>query len=123
MLMEPAREQMKSVLVIGCGKEYLLALDSEDFSTLYPGMMRYVLTSQGGGRPLAVFRTNTFEYSPLSLLAARTMAQKKAAEWEQDLLTVPSGIFQNEPAEPVRRQQGPATDLVIIQGSTRPERR
>jgi multimeric flavodoxin WrbA len=121
MLMEPAREPLKSVLVKGGVREYLLTLDSEDFSALYPGMVRYVLTVREGDRPLAVFRTNTFECSPLSPLAARTTAQKKAAEWEQDLATDPSGIFRNYAAEPVRRPRGPVTDLVIIQGSPRPD--
>ena len=121
MLMEPARQPLKSVLVKGREAEYLLTLDREDFSALYPGMVRYVLAVREGDRLRAVFRTNTFEYSPLSPLAAGTAAHKKAAEWEQDLATDPSGIFRDEPAEPVRRPPGPATDLVIIQGSPRPD--
>ena len=121
MLMEPAREPLKSVVVKGGEAEYLLTLDREDFSALYPGMVRYVLAVREGDRLRAVFRTNTFEYSPLSPLAAGTAAHKKAAEWERDLATDPSGIFRNEPAEPVRRPPGPATDLVIIQGSPRPD--
>lgn len=121
MLMEPAREQMKNVLVKSGEAEYLLTLDREDFSALYPRMVRYVLAIREGDRLRAVFRTNTFEYSPLSPLAAETAAQKKAAEWEQELATDPAGIFRNDPAEPARRQPGPATDLVIIQGSPRPD--
>jgi multimeric flavodoxin WrbA len=121
MLMEPARQPLKSVLVKGGEAEYLLTLDREDFSALYPGMVRYVLAVREGDRLRAVFRTNTFEYSPLSPLAAGTAAHKKAAEWEQDLATDPSGIFRNLPAEPVRRPPGLATDLVIIQGSPRPD--
>jgi len=121
MLMEPAREPLKSVLVKSGEAEYLLTLDREDFSALYPRMVRYVLAIREGDRLRAVFRTNTFEYSPLSPLAAETAAREKAAEWEQDLATDPAGIFRNEPAEPARRQPGPATDLVIIQGSPRPD--
>lgn len=121
MLMEPAREPLKNVLVKSGEAEYLLTLDREDFSALYPRMVRYVLAIREGERLRAVFRTNTFEYSPLSPLAAETAAREKAAEWEQDLATDPAGIFRNEPAEPARRQPGPATDLVIIQGSPRPD--
>jgi multimeric flavodoxin WrbA len=121
MLMEPARVQIRSVQVRGGETEYLLTLDREDFSALYPGMVRYVLAVREGDRLHAVFRTNTFEYSPLSPIAAETAAQEKAAGWEQEMATDSSGIFRNYPAEPARRPLGPATDLVIVQGSPRPD--
>ena len=50
MLMEPAREQLKSVLVKGREAEYLLTLDREDFSAIYPRMVRYVLAVREGDR-------------------------------------------------------------------------
>jgi multimeric flavodoxin WrbA len=121
MLMEPARELLKSVLVKGGEKEFLLTLEREDFSALYPRMVRYVLTVREGKRLRAVFRTNTFEYPPLSPLAAESAAREKAARWERELKTDPSGIFQNYPAEPARQPPGPGADLVIIQGSPRPD--
>jgi len=121
MHMEPAREPLKSVLVKSAGGEFFLTLDREDFSALYPGMVRYVLAVREGDRLRALFRTNTFEYSPLSPLAAETAAQKKAALWEQGLATDPAALFRNYPAEPARKPQGPGTDLVIIQGSPRPD--
>jgi multimeric flavodoxin WrbA len=121
MLMEPAREPLKRELVKSGEKEYLLTLDREDFSALYPGMVRYILAVREGDRLRAVFRTNTFEYSPLSPLAAGTAAQEKASTWEQELAADPAGIFRNYPAEIQKKPQGPATDLVIIQGSPRPD--
>jgi multimeric flavodoxin WrbA len=121
MLMEPARETLKSVLVKGSSGEYLLTLDREDFSALYPRMMRYVLAVREGDRLRALFRTNTFEYSPLNPLPAETAAQEKAAEWERELAADSSAIFRNYPAEPPERPHGPAVDLVIIQGSPRPD--
>jgi multimeric flavodoxin WrbA len=121
MLMEPAREQLKSVIIRSGAEEYFLTLDREDFSALYPRMIRYVLAVREGDRPRAVFRTNTFEYSPLNPLAAGTAAQEKATLWEQELATDPSGIFRNYPVETARKPQGPVTDLVIIQGSPRPD--
>ena len=121
MLMEPARVQIRSVPVRGGETTYLLTLDREDFSALYPGMVRYVLSVREGDRLRAVFRTNTFEYSPLSPLAAETAAGEKAAVWEQEIAKDPSGIFLNYPPGPARRPQGPATDLVILQGSPRPD--
>jgi hypothetical protein len=98
--MEPAREPLKSVLVKGGERTYLLTLDREDFSALYPGMVRYVLAVREGDRLCAVFRTNTFEYSPLSPLAAETAAREKAVQWEQELATDPSVIFRNYPSFP-----------------------
>ena len=120
MHMEPAREQLKSVLVTNGEGEYLLTLDREDFSALYPGMVRYVLSVREGDRLCAIFRTNTFEYSPLSPPAADPAAQEKAVQREQELATDPSGIFRNYPVTPARPQQE-AADLVIIQGSPRPD--
>jgi multimeric flavodoxin WrbA len=119
--MEPAREPLKSVLVKGGERTYLLTLDREDFSALYPGMVRYVLAVREGDRLCAVFRTNTFEYSPLSPLAAETAAREKAVQWEQELATDPSGIFRNYPSLPARQSLKAAADLVIIQGSPRPD--
>jgi multimeric flavodoxin WrbA len=121
MLMEPAKEPLKSVLVKGSSGEYLLTLDREDFSALYPRMVRYVLAVREGDRLRALFRTNTFEYSPLNPLPAETAAQEKAAEWERELAADSSAIFRNYPAEPPERPHGPAVDLVIIQGSPRPD--
>jgi multimeric flavodoxin WrbA len=121
MLMEPVRDVLKSVPVRSGSREYLLTLDREDFSATYPRMVRYVLAVREGDRPRAVFRTNTFEYSPLSPLAAETAAEEKASAWVQDLATNPDGIFRNYPAETARNPLKTATDLVIIQGSPRPD--
>jgi multimeric flavodoxin WrbA len=119
--MEPARGQLKSVQIRSGAQEYLLTLDREDFSAIYPHMERYVLAVREGDRPRAVFRTNTFEYSPLSPLAAETAALEKASAWEQDLAANPEGIFRSYPAGPARKPQAPAADVLIIQGSPRPD--
>ena len=65
MLMEPAREQIRSVPVRGGETAYLLTPDREDFSALYPGMVRYVLSVREGDLLRAVFRTNTFLVFPV----------------------------------------------------------
>ncbi len=119
--MEPVREVLKNREVSRGGKEYLLTLLREDFSLLYPGMVRYILSLREGENLRAVFRTNTFEYSPLSPLAAGTVAEEKAALWEQELESDPEEIFRAFPAIPARRPPGPSADLVIIQGSPRPD--
>ncbi len=117
--MEPAREQLRRTVIRHGADEYFLTLDREDFSALYPGMVRYILAVREHGRIRAIFRTNTFEYSPLNPLAAGTAAGKMADEWEGELAKDPSGIFRNYPAEPAGRPMGAVTDLVIIQGSPR----
>jgi len=119
--MEPARESLKSVRVTSGEGAFLLTLDREDFSALYPRMVRYVLAVREGDRLRALFRTNTFEYSPLSPLAAETAAEEQAARWEKDLATDPAALFHNYPPETPRRPQGPGAGLVIIQGSPRPD--
>jgi len=119
--MEPVRERLRSITVHGSTAEYLLTLDREDFSALYPRMVRYVLAVSTGGRRVAVFRTNTFEYSPLSPLAAADVALEKAAEWEQELAADPAAIFRNYPDDRAVPPQRPATDLLIFQGSPRPD--
>ena len=121
MFMEPAREQLKSLRLKSGGTEYLLTLGREDFSAIYPRMIRYVLAVREGDSLRAVFRTNTFEYSPLNPLAAETVAMEKAAAWEKELPADPEGIFRNYPAQLPRKPVVPAVDLLIIQGSPRPD--
>ena len=117
--MEPVRERIRSV-EIDVGKErYILTLDSEDFSALYPGMIRYSLTVLQEGEIISVFRTNSFEYSPLVPLAAETVAGQTADDWEREIRNNPSGFVLTHPR---KVQEPPAvlsSDLVVIQGSPR----
>ncbi len=117
--MEPVRELMRSVTA-GTGKEaYQLTLHREDFSALYPGMIRYVLAVTSGDQTLAVFRTNTYEYSPLDPLTAESAAREAADAWEKEIRTDPAGLFRSYPPDrPVRRADAAAA-LVVIQGSPR----
>ena len=97
-LMEPVQELIRSV-EINAGKErYILTLNSEDFSALYPGMIRYTLTVTEGERMISVFRTNSFEYSPLVPLAAETVAKQTADEWEREIRNNPHGFYPESPA-------------------------
>jgi multimeric flavodoxin WrbA len=117
--MEPVREQIRSV-EIDVGKErYILTLDSEDFSALYPGMIRYILTVMQKGEIISVFRTNSFEYSPLVPLAAETVAGQTADDWEREIRNNPLGFVLTHQH---RVQEPPAvllSDIVVIQGSPR----
>ena len=117
--MEPVRERLRSV-DIDAGKErYILTLDSEDFSALYPGMIRYILTIREGERIISVFRTNSFEYSPLVPLAAETVAVQTADEWEREIRNNARGFVLNHPQFVPEHTATPVSDLVVIQGSPR----
>lgn len=117
--MEPARERLREVSVTSGRTKFFLTLDREDYSSLYPRMVRYVLAVWDGERRLASFRTNTFEYSPLSPLAAETVVLEKAAEWEEALGRDPALVitgYRDRQPPAVKRQP---TDLVLLQGSPR----
>ncbi|HWS22494.1 MAG TPA: flavodoxin family protein [Methanoregula sp.] len=117
--MEPVRKRVRSV-EINAGKErYLLILDSEDFSVLYPGMIRYTLTVKDGERIISVFRTNSFEYSPLVPLAAETVANQTADEWEREIRNNPLDFILNHRQRVPKREASLTSDLVVIQGSPR----
>lgn len=80
------------------GKEhYILSLISEDFSTLYHGMIRYTVIVTAGDRTIAVFRTNSYEYSPLVPLVAEDVAKRTADDWERELRNNPPGIYAEPP--------------------------
>jgi multimeric flavodoxin WrbA len=105
---------------INYGKErYILTLNSEDFSALYPGMIRYILTVTEGRRTIAVFRTNTYEYSPLVPLAAESVAKRIADEWEREIRNNPVEFILNHQQDVPKRTVSLPVDLVVIQGSPR----
>jgi multimeric flavodoxin WrbA len=121
ILTEPVRELLRSV-VIGAGKEgFTLTLHREDFSTLYPGMVRFVLAVTSEGRTLDVFRTNTYEYSPLVPLAAEKVALRKADEWAHELSTSPDIFLAGHQRILSGHTVAPAADVIVIQGSPRPD--
>jgi multimeric flavodoxin WrbA len=102
---------------------YTLALYREDLPTLFPGMTRYTLCIQSAGQTLSLFRTNSYEYSPRLSLEAEKVVLDKADEWESELKTNPHDFI-----EYLKRQQRPVcmpdifvTDVVVIQGSPRPD--
>ena len=118
--MEPVRELVRSRTVGAGTEQYLLTLHREDFSALYPGMIRYVLAVMSGDIPLALFRTNTYEYSPLNPRTAETVAVQAADDWEKELRTDPFRLFRNYPPDlPEHRPASFAADLIVIQGSPR----
>jgi multimeric flavodoxin WrbA len=101
------------------GKAYLLSIEEEDLSRLYPGMTRYTLRLASGTETLGLFRTNSYEYSPAVPLNAEGVIRGRAAEWERALARDPGGF----PASlgGAREAAPPAGDVdaLIIQGSPR----
>jgi multimeric flavodoxin WrbA len=117
--MEPERELVRSADIDAGKNQYTLTLYREDLSAHFPGMVRFTLSVKSGKRVVAVFRTNSFEYSPLVPLAAGDVAVQTADAWEEELRTDPSLFIENHRADLPKRRTVPAADLVVIQGSPR----
>jgi multimeric flavodoxin WrbA len=118
-MMVPVRELVRSAEIDAGMVRYTLNLYHEDFSALYPGMIRYSVIVTAGEQVMAVFRTNSFEYSPLVPLAAENIAIQTADEWEREIRNNPTGFILDHrqvlPEHPVVT----TSDLVVIQGSPR----
>ncbi len=99
--------------------QYSLNLYREDFSALYPGMIRFTVIVTSGEKTIAVFRTNSFEYSPLVPLAAANIAMQIFDEWEREIRNNPMGFILNHRQLLQENAVVTSSDLVIIQGSPR----
>ncbi|MCK9580457.1 MAG: flavodoxin family protein [Methanoregula sp.] len=119
--MDPARELLHSWTIPVDENIFHLTLHREDLTSLYPGMIRYVLEATGPGRLPAHFITNTYEYSPLQPGSAESAARKTAEIWGGELGRDPDELFRQYARSPSVHPSGPAADLVIIQGSPRPD--
>ena len=118
--MEPVRTLLRSTGAGSGNSGCTLTLYREDFTALYPGMVRFEIKVACRGETVAVFRTNTYEYSPLVPLAAETVALGKADTWEHELNSCPDEFFtSHRVAQTVHKEV--QTDLLIIQGSPRPD--
>ena len=116
--MEPAELQRRSEVGEGPAR-YVIELRREDFSAVYPGMNRYVLTVTAGDRPVARFVTNNYEYSPRVPLEAECVALELFSDWERRLREDPAGFIADQKPEPPRPVPSGHTDLVFVQGSPR----
>ena len=108
-------------LVIDTNKgKYRLLLEKQDLSSLYPGMVMYSFRVTTDDRIVGLFRTNSYEYTPVMQLDAESAARRKAEEWEQSIKADPGDfreIFGRAEALPGKEEKGP--DVVVIQGSPR----
>jgi len=117
--MEPSTALIRRVEINSRGEQYIITLNSEDFSALYPGMVRYTLTVTEGERTIAVFRTNSYEYSPLVPLSAEEISRCKADEWEREIRSNPKEFVMTHRQDLLKRAVPRTVDLVVIQGSPR----
>jgi multimeric flavodoxin WrbA len=117
--MEPVRELLRSREIGDGANRVLLTLHREDFSALYPGMIRFALAVSSPEKVHALFRTNSFEYSPQVPLKAGSVALQTADDWEEQLRTNPALFFLDHGAEFPRHLSVPPPDMVVIQGSPR----
>jgi multimeric flavodoxin WrbA len=97
---------------------YSLVLTRRDLSSLYPGMILYTLRLLSGEKSVALFRTNSYEYSPAAALDAGEIARKKMDEWAGLLKDQGPGPLLSH-REEVRKSDEKGPDVLILQGSPR----
>ncbi len=98
---------------------YLLTLEREDLSRIYPGMVRYTVRVRKQGRTRAAFRTNTYEYTPRMPLDAEGSAHETYLEWARELAADPEIFIRTLQPLPRVRSEIPVTEVLVIQGSPR----
>jgi multimeric flavodoxin WrbA len=100
---------------------YTLLLEKEDYSDVYPGMERYVISVLEGSVLRALFCTNTYEYAPLSSLHAEQIARLRAQNWDEGLRSDPQRFLSVHPLPRPLVFPYSSTDVVVLQGSPRGE--
>jgi multimeric flavodoxin WrbA len=98
---------------------YLLTLEREDLSRIYPGMVRYTVRVRKEGRTRAAFRTNTYEYDPRSPVDAERSAHDTFEEWARELAADPEAFISARQPLPRVGSDIPVTEVLVIQGSPR----
>ena len=98
---------------------YILVLTRRDLSSLYPGLYIFTLRLLLGDQTVALFRTNTYEYSPTDPLDAESVARKEAERWEDLLSRDPEAFFAAHLEKVGRPPDAGRPDVLIIQGSPR----
>ncbi len=103
--------------------DFTITLVCEDFTHLYPGMERYgVRVTDAMDRPVTEFLTNTYEYTPAMGVDAKSAAMKQADEWEDEFAHHPADMVEYfSRLHPRCLPATEAADVVIIQGSPRPD--
>ncbi len=119
--MEFPRELLESESVKTPDATCQLKLYREDFSALYPGMLRFVLEATTPDIAPVRFITNTYEYSPLLPGSAESAARQMMDTWTVELHRDPAELYRTYAVKPALPPVGAGADLVLLQGSPRPD--
>jgi multimeric flavodoxin WrbA len=103
--------------------DFTFTLFSGDLTHLYPGMVRYrVCVTDAMDRTVTEYFSNTFEYTPVMELDAKTAAINVLNEWERGFSRHPVDMLEYfSRLHPRCLPAAEATDVVVIQGSPRPD--
>ena len=105
--------------VYGGNRSFLVSLEKEDDTGVYPGLYRYILTVSENENTVASFVTNTFEYSPGCPLDAESVARRKMEEWAIEIRENPQGFIMDHQVPPKTSTGYPHAEVLVIQGSPR----
>lgn len=118
--MERTRDLVWSRTIESDGKSFLLFLYKEDFSDVFPHMVRYTLLLQEKNEIIGIFRTNSYEYSPTVPLDAESSAFRVAGDWADSLSRDPTSFLATLQEHIPSKSPAHFASVVIIQGSPRP---
>lgn len=96
-----------------------LILEKQDFSSIYPGMVRYTVWFGAASQRRACFHTNTYEYPPLVPLNAEEEACRAYDRYVERLHTDPDSLLFGTECSSSRKGKARSPHVVIIQGSPR----
>lgn len=121
LIMTRVKETVKEVTISTSLGSYALFLHREDLTDLFPTMVRYTLTVDGGGERRVLFCTNSYEYAPLSGLDPESITIGRMKQLESALRNDPVPFLKHTssaiiPDFPLYNQ-----GVAIIQGSPRAE--
>jgi len=117
--MEQCEELLERKEVAAGEGTYTLILTRRDLSSLYPGLHIFTLRLLLGEQTLALFRTNSYEYSPTDPLDAESVARKNVLSWEHLLSRDPEAFFTTHLEQVGTPADTGRPDVLILQGSPR----
>ena len=119
--MDPAGDIFRSETIGTDGQEFRLVLHREDLTNVYPGLVRFTLRLLHRGNVVVSFCTNSLEYSPTSGLDAEGVAVRTMVDWAEELRRDWHVFLERFPRVPARTHDGSDTDVLVLQGSPRPD--
>ncbi len=117
--MLPDRTHLMETRIPYPSGEIVLSVDREDYSAVYPGMIRYVLSAVSGAGTRAQISTNTYEYSPGLEMNAEKVAFEWFEVWKRELTEDPETFFESHKKSSKKTAAPKSVDVVVIEGSPR----